>query len=101
MCERGVPERRGDVISPEHPAQVVPELPESLPHQAVSAPTPSFPEVSLSIVNMKSKKNPNKQTPQISCSQISAWWKEGRKMLFVLVHTLPNLSLSSFIQEFI
>lgn len=55
--ERGDPET-GEEISPEHPAQVVPDLPESLFRQAASAPTRSFPEVSFSVLNTKSKENP-------------------------------------------
>lgn len=85
----------GDVIAPQHPAQVVRDLPESL----LGAPTGSFPEVSLSIVNRKKNKNKPKTTnSQISCSQISG--RKEEKMLFVLVYALPNLPLSSFTQEF-
>lgn len=101
-CERGDPER-GDEISPEHPAQVVPDLPES--RQAVSAPTHSFPEVSFSILNTKSKKPTN--NTQISCSQISAWWKEdvicfgscSSKSISFLIYSRVRLSCLSLSQS--
>lgn len=85
---RGLSEEFGEErrrVSPQHPAQVAPGLPESLSHQAVSAR--SFPGGSLSVVSTKSKKNPTDFLQPDECLV------EGRKTLLVLVHILPDLSL--------
>lgn len=104
---RGVPEGRAGKAAPQHPAQVVPALPEPRPRQAAGASAPSLTEVSLSVVNMKSKtttttKAPTKPTHRFpAASEAPGGKKEGRKEdIICLVHTLPNLSLPSFIQEF-
>lgn len=94
----GLPAGEEMGFPPEHPAQVVPDLPASLAHQAVSAPTRSSPEVSLSIVNTKSKKKNQPPNPT-DFPQPGQCLVEGRCYLFwfILFQTslFPHLFKSS------